>query len=126
MTNHFSEDVLEAAKAEPEVALITEGRVTGKPRRVVTWVTEHEGRIFIRSGGGLRRDWPRNLLKAGQGVLRIGGREVPVRARHLEDLSEAREVSGYVRAKYGPGYRASREGEAPTPAELATFELLPA
>ena len=118
----FSADVLDAAARVREAALTTHGRKTGNPHRTVLWVWGDGQRLFIRSGGGLGRDWPRNLLARPDGVLHVGGHDVPVNARHL-DTGEARSVSGLVVRKYGSIVRVPEDGAPPTPAEGATFEL---
>ena len=86
--------------------------------------TDGEG-VFIRSGGGLTRHWPENLLAAGTGILRVAGMDVPVRARHVADPGEARRVTELVIRKYGPAVKRSPVSGPPTPGEQATFELLP-
>ena len=122
----FTEDVMDAAGREREVELTTYGRRTGKPHRTVVWVSPGDGRrLFVRSGGGLGRDWTRNLLARGDAVLRVGGRDVPVTARHLPDPAQARAVTDLVIRKYGPQVARPPDGSPPTPAEQATFELLP-
>ena len=122
----FSPEVLAAAAEQREVSLTTFGRRTGRPRRVTIWISTDGSRLFVRSGGGLGRHWTRNLLARPEGVLQLEGLEVPVRARHLADAGEARSVSALVRRKYGQMVRGSKPGQPPTPAEHATFELLPA
>lgn len=63
----FSRDVLDAAEREREVHLTTIGRKTGKPHRVTIWVGTDGKRLYTRSGEGLRRHWPQNLLVRGEG-----------------------------------------------------------
>lgn len=121
----FSTEVLDAAAREREVSLTTRGRKTGNDHSTVIWVWGDGRRLFIRSGGGLGRDWPRNLLAQAQGVLDLGGLAVRVRARHL-DPAEARSVGPLINRKYGAAVQMPEEGEPPTPAETATFELTPA
>src|SRR5947209_2327952 len=121
--SYFSASVIEAAASEREVELTTYGRRTGRAHRTTLWISSDGRRVFVRSGGGLGRDWPRNLLAQGRGVLQVGALEVPVTARHLTDPAEARAVSELVSRKYGVK-RPSTDG-GPTPAEQATFELLP-
>ncbi|HYW25929.1 MAG TPA: nitroreductase family deazaflavin-dependent oxidoreductase [Terriglobales bacterium] len=121
----FSAEVLDAAAREREVALTTHGRKTGNPHRTVLWVWGDGGRLFVRSGGGLGRDWPRNLLAQPDGVLHLREHDVAVHARHL-DTGEARSVSPLVARKYGSVVRLPEDGAPPTPAEHATFELTPA
>ena len=122
----FSEDVLVQAGKQKEVEITTFGRKSGQAHRVVIWISTVGMRIFVRSGGGLGRDWPKNLLAGGTGILHLKGYEGRVRARHIEDPKEAREVSGYVRSKYGESVKSSADGEPLTLGEQATFELVPA
>lgn len=119
----FQQETLDAVGRQREVRFTTPGRRTGKPRSVTIWVSSDGRRVFIRSGGGMTRDWPQNLIKSGNGTLHVGGTDVPVRARHLTDPAEARWVSELVIRKYGPAVKRSLEGGPPTPAEQATFEL---
>jgi deazaflavin-dependent oxidoreductase (nitroreductase family) len=120
----FTAEVLDAAAREREVGLTTHGRRTGNPHRTVLWLWGDGRRLFVRSGGGLGRDWPRNLVARPAGVLHVGGHDVPVRARHL-DTGEARSVAELVARKYGSAVRLPEAGEPATPAEHATFELTP-
>lgn len=123
--SEFSEQVLEAAAREREVELTTYGRKTGRPHRTTIWVWGDGRRLFIRSGGGMGRDWPQNLLARGRGVLHVGGLDVPVVPRHVTDLAEARSLHPLVQRKYGSAAQRSIGSDGPTPGEQATFELLP-
>jgi len=122
----FSRVVLEAAGKEREVTLTTRGRNSGSPRRVTVWISTDGKHLYIRSGSGMKRDWPQNLLAAGEGELQVGGRKVKVRPRHITEPSEARSVSELHRAKYGSNVKPSKPPEPLTSGEQATFELLPA
>ena len=123
----FPKEIVELAMAEKEVDLTTFGRRTGKTSRRTLWIWGDGQRLYLRSGQGLRRDWPRNFLANGRGILHVAGRDVPVRARHVTDPAEARAGAAMVQRKYhvnpSPG---SAEGQPLTPAEQATFELTPA
>jgi hypothetical protein len=121
----FDPSLVEAAAAEKEVELTTFGRTTGRPSRRIMWITALNGRLYIRSGLGLTRDWPKNLLANRRGILHIGGRDVPVRARHVTDPAEARALHAPVKKKYHAERPASQGDEPLTPAERAVFELLP-
>jgi hypothetical protein len=121
----FDRDVLEAALREREVELTTYGRKTGRPSRRILWVWGDGARLYVRAGGGLGRDWPRNLLAHGRGVLHLTGRDVPVRARHVTDPAEARAGAAMLSRKYGVVREPSPEGGPLLPAEQATFELTP-
>jgi hypothetical protein len=122
----FPPEVLEAAHREREVTLTTYGRTTGKLHDVTIWVATDGTRLFIRSGQGLRRHWPQNLIARGEGLLRLGKVTVRVRPRLVTDPAEARASSDLYRRKYGPFVRASKPNQPLTPGEQATFELLPA
>ena len=122
----FSRDVFAAAAGEREVRLTTRGRKTGKAHRVVIWIASDGKRVYIRSGAGMKRDWPQNLVAAGSGELAIGGQRVQVKPRHVDDPVEARRVSALYRDKYGAQVKPSAPTERLTAGETATFELLPA
>lgn len=122
----FDAKVTSAIQREREIELTTYGRTTGKPSRRILWVYGDDERIFVRSGPGLGRDWPRNLLANRRGILHVNGMDVPVRGVHLTDIAESRQAGSLGRAKYGENFSMSAEGEEPYPGETATFELLPA
>ncbi len=122
----FEASVTAAVQTEREVELTTYGRKTGQPSRRILWAYGDDDRIFIRSGQGLGRDWPQNLLANGRGVLHVAGMDVPVRASHLTDIAAARQAGMLGKAKYGQTFSTSAEGDEPTLGEQATFELLPA
>jgi deazaflavin-dependent oxidoreductase (nitroreductase family) len=123
--SQFSAEAVQAATREREVQLTTLGRKTGKPRRVTIWIGTDGTRLYIRSGEGMRRHWPQNLLAKGEGVVRLGKSEVKVKPRLVTDPAEARAVSGLYRSKYGQFVRASKPDEPLTLGEQTTFELLP-
>jgi deazaflavin-dependent oxidoreductase (nitroreductase family) len=122
----FTRDVVEAAGKQREVSLTVRGRKSGKARRVTIWISTDGRHLYVRSGAGMRRDWPQNFIASGEGELNLGGRKVKVRPRHINDPSEARTVSELHRAKYGSTVKPSRPPEPLTAGEQATFELLPA
>ncbi len=122
----FTHDAIEAAAREREVTLTTVGRKSGKPNGVTIWVATDGKRIFIRSGEGLGRQWPRNLIERGAGELQLGKLRVKFRPRLVPDAAEARSVSELYRKKYGSFVTPSKPTEPLTPGEIATFELIPA
>jgi len=116
-----------AAAVAREVDLTTFARETGRPsRRTIGITTDALGRIHIRSGQGLARDWPRNLLANPRAVLHINGKDIAVRARRATDRTELRASLGALQQKYRWQLPASQPGEPLTPPEQATFELMPA
>jgi hypothetical protein len=119
----FDLGVLEAIGREREVELTTWGRKSGNPSRVIIWIFRDGDRVFIRSGGGLGRDWPRNLVARGKAVLHVAGYNIAVAGTHVEDPSMARHVSGLAKAKYQSNVQQSKDGEPLTNGESATFEL---
>ena len=119
-------EVLEAAARQREVTLTTRGRKSGKPRRVTIWISTDGKHLFVRSGAGMRRDWPQNIVAAGEGELHVAGLKVKVRPRHITDPTEARAVSELHRVKYGSSIKPSSPPDPLTTGEQATFELLPA
>lgn len=125
----FSQEVLEIAEREREIELETFGRKSGKPSKVIIWITRDGDSLFIRSGGGLTRDWHRNLMHHGRAVLHLSGElAIAVTARHVEDVAEAKRITRAVARKYRDGADGHDQPDdaPPVPAELATFELLPA
>jgi deazaflavin-dependent oxidoreductase (nitroreductase family) len=124
----FSPELLDLLRSEREIELTTYGRKSGKPATVTIWVVPDDaGRVYVRSGYGMAsRDWPRNLAASGRGVVRVAGREVAVRARHVDDLAEARRTSTFIKRKYGDQVQVAAGDDPPTPGEQASFELTPA
>lgn len=97
----LTQDVIEAAGREREVTLETYGRKSGQPHRVTIWITTDGQRMHIRSGQGLRRHWPQNLIAHDEGLLLLGGETVNVKPRLVTDPAEARAVSALYKRKYG-------------------------
>ncbi len=128
MTDTFDRNILEACEREMEIELTTYGRKSGKPRNVIIWISRDGDRLFIRSGGGMARDWPQNLAADERAVVHVAGMEVPVRAIHIEDPAVARQITRAVAHKYKTGADGydRKPDDPPVPAELATFELVPA
>lgn len=123
--NQFPKDVLDAAAKEKEVRLTTYGRTTGKESSVTIWIVTDGDKVYIRSGQGLKRHWPKNLLARPEGTLHLDGKTVQVKGRHVTDPGEARRSSKLYGPKYGSLVKPSTEGEPLTPGEQAAFELLP-
>jgi hypothetical protein len=121
----FERSILERAMSEGEVDLTVWGRRSGRPIRVTLWVWGDGEKLYVRAGDGFAQDWPRNLLARGEGILHLAGGDVPVRARHVVDPTEARQGKPLIERKYGETVRGSRADEPLTPGEQATFELLP-
>src|SRR5207245_11776681 len=123
--DRFPKAVIDAAAKEREVTLITTGRKSGKRRPVTIWIATDGERVYIRSGEGLGRDWPQNLLARGEAMLRLGGQTIKVKPRLVSDADEARATAHLVREKYGSYVKPSQPGEQLTKGEKAVFELIP-
>ena len=122
----FAGDVLDAVANEREVHLTTYGRKTGKETSVTIWIVTDGTKVYIRSGQGLKRHWPQNLLARPEGTLQLDGKVVQFKSRHITDEAEARYSSKLYGPKYGDFVKPSNESEPLTPGEQAAFELLPA
>lgn len=124
--SQFPQDILDAFAMEREVRLTTYGRTTGKESTVTVWIVTDGRKVYIRSGAGMKRHWPKNLLARPEGKLHIDGRVVPFKSRHVTNASEARNSSTLYGPKYGPSpVKPSNAGDVLTPGEKAAFELLP-
>jgi deazaflavin-dependent oxidoreductase (nitroreductase family) len=123
--NKFPSDVLDAMANEKEVHLTTYGRKTGKESSVTIWIVTDGKKVYIRSGQGLKRHWPKNLLERPEGTVQVDGKVVQFKSRHITDPAEARHSSRLYGPKYGDFVKPSNESDPLTPGEQAAFELLP-
>lgn len=89
--------------------LTTTGRRTGRPHTIEIWFGEHEGTLYMLSGGGERSDWVRNLRADPRVRIRVGGpRERradvdgtrPATAREVADPAEDGRARPLLAAKY--------------------------
>jgi hypothetical protein len=122
----FPSDVLDAMAKEKEVQLTTHGRKTGDESIVTIWIVTDGKKVYIRSGQGMKRHWPKNLLERPEGTVQLDSKVVPFRSRHITDPAEARYSSKLYGPKYGDFVKPSNESDPLTPGEQAAFELLPA
>lgn len=73
----FSERILANIRDEKMLAI----RAGTDPHRFISiWAVVVEGRVFVRSWSLKPRSWYRTFLEEPRGAIRIGGREIPVRA----------------------------------------------
>jgi deazaflavin-dependent oxidoreductase (nitroreductase family) len=127
----FDRAIFEAAARDQEVELTTFGRKSGRASRRIIWIMVISDRLYLRSGLGMTRDWPKNLVANGRGMLHMAGQDLPVTARHITDPQEARLLNAQLATSVAgtefSAERTSSVGDQPlTPAEQAVFELLPA
>ena len=73
---------------------------TDQHRFIHIWTVVVEGRVFVRSWSLKPRSWYRTFLEEPRGAIKVGSREIPVRAVHTrsERLKDA--VSRAYLAKY--------------------------
>jgi deazaflavin-dependent oxidoreductase (nitroreductase family) len=92
--------------------LETTGRVSGKPREIEIWFGYENGTIYLMSGGGLGKDWTRNIQKTPQVRFRVNDVWVTGTARIVDDpVLEAR-IRRVVGGKY---YDFEPDGADPLP-----------
>ena len=122
----LQKQLIDIAANDHEVTLVTTGRISGKPHKVTIWIATDGKHVYIRSGEGMKRDWPQNLVARGEATLIANGRSIKVKPRRVTDEAEARATSLLAREKYGSYVKPSKPGEPLTKGEQAVFELLPA
>jgi hypothetical protein len=55
------------------IDLTTVGRLSGRPHTIEIWFAYRQSTIYLLSGGAVRSDWVRNLIRTPGGRVRIGG-----------------------------------------------------
>ena len=98
--------------ATPLGYLETIGRISGVPRLTEIWWALDGDRIFILSGGGLAKDWTRNMRKTPRVRFRVGEVWVTGTARVVDDPDTERRAREVVSAKYY-GYDPARDTDLP-------------
>ena len=86
--------------------LTTTGRVTGKPREIEIWFTEHAGRYYVIAEHRERAQWVRNLRAEPRVRVRLGQRSFAATARVVDPRAEPdldRAVQRRSAKKYGWG-----------------------
>ena len=120
----LQQQLIDVAANDKEVTLVTTGRATGKRHEVTVWIVTDGEHVYVRSGGGMKRDWPQNLVAHGEGTVISNGRSIKVKPRHVTDPVEARSTSRAAQKKYGTYVKPSKPGEPLTQGESAAFELV--
>ena len=83
--------------------LTTTGRVTGRPREIELWFTEHDRRFYLVAERE-SANWVRNILSRPQVKARVGDAEFNAAARVVREDREPRlaaVVKTLFHAKYG-------------------------
>ncbi|MGI5273242.1 nitroreductase family deazaflavin-dependent oxidoreductase [Nonomuraea sp. CA-218870] len=87
------------------------GRVSGRPRRVVLEIVNHDaadGTRVAAAGFGRRSDWYRNVLKTPEVTVQVGNRAVPMVARPMDPEEGAELMAGYALRNPGLAKRMSK------------------
>lgn len=122
-TSHFSKPVLE---------LLSESRYLGlragiRPHRFIgVWAVVVERRLFVRPWNDSASGWYRAFLEEPRGAIRVGEREVLVRARRVRAERVFDAVDSAYRAKYRtPAAKKYVRGFATPRRRATTIELVP-
>jgi hypothetical protein len=99
---------------------------SGEHRFIAIWVVVVDGRVIVRSWNDKPSGWYRAFLKEPYGDVRLGEREVPVRAipvrsQKLNNAAQAAYAAKYTtkaNAKYVEGFAEERR-------VVTTLELVP-
>ena len=95
--------------------LETIGRVSGQLRETEIWFAAEPGAIYILSGGGLAKDWVRNMQHTPEVRFRVEGTWVSGTARVVEGDAELdMRIRRLVAGKY---YDFDPDGDDPLPNE---------
>lgn len=73
---------------------------TDQHRFIHIWAVVVEGRVFVRSWSLKPRSWYRTFLEEPRGAIKVGSREIPVRAVHTRSDRLKDAVSRAYLAKY--------------------------
>ena len=73
------------------IDLTTTGRRSRLPRRIEIWWFRVDGHFYITGTGG-QRDWLANLRSDPNGIVRLGGLDIPITATEVGDATERRRV----------------------------------
>ncbi len=119
----FPADVLAVIRDRQVLGL----RAGTEPHRFIrVWAVVVEGRVFVRSWGLRPHGWYRTFLEQPRGAVRVGSREIPVRAvrTRSERLKDA--IDRAYPAKYRtPWARKIARGFRRPTRRATTTELVP-
>jgi deazaflavin-dependent oxidoreductase (nitroreductase family) len=92
------------------IDLTTVGRVSGRPHTIEIWFAYRESTIYLLSGGGVRSDWVRNLIRSPEVRVRAGGGVYTGMGRIVTDPHEDRLARDAVHEKYVVHYSGDLTG----------------
>jgi len=98
MTN-FDADTVQDLRAVREVAIRTDKHPKSA---VVIWVVAAGDEVFVRSVGGTKGRWYRDLAAGGPATLEFAGRRLAVQAIPASDPAAIDRASGEYLRKYRP------------------------
>lgn len=84
--------------------ITTSGRITGRLHEIEIWFGMRGATIYMLSGGGERSDWVRNIMKAPEVSVKIGGREFRGAGRIVRDPVEDALARHLLLEKYSATY----------------------
>ena len=87
------------AAADVEEVQVLTTDVDGEPRETIIWLAVVDGRGYIRTSRSTT--WGGNVERDPELVLRVEGREHPLRAVFVEEEATRARVIGTFREKYG-------------------------
>jgi hypothetical protein len=99
---------------------------SGDHRFIAIWVVVVDGRVIVRSWNDKPKGWFRAFLSEPYGHVRLGHREIPIRAvpvrnKDINDIAQAAYAAKYTsksNAKYVEGLASDRR-------KATTLELIP-
>ncbi|MEW6030435.1 MAG: DUF2255 family protein [Chloroflexota bacterium] len=100
--SRFSDDILASIRKD-RILGIRAGNASTH-RVIGIWAVVVERRVFVRSWSLKPRSWWRTFLEEPQGIIVVGGKEIPVRARQTRSERLKDLVSAAYEEKYSkPG-----------------------
>lgn len=120
---HFSKPVLDLLNESKYLGL----RAGVRPHRFIgVWAVVVERRLFVRPWNDRASGWYREFLEEPRGAIRVGEREIRVRARRVRAERVFDAVDAAYRAKYRtPGAKKYVRGFATPRRRATTIELIP-
>jgi hypothetical protein len=116
----------------PVVAAIRDAHIlgvragSGQHRFIGVWAVVVEGRVFVRSWGVKPGGWYRTFVENPRGAIRIGDRDIPVRAVRTRSKRLKDSVSRAYLEKYTtPGSVKYARGLGRAKCRATTTELVP-
>ncbi len=119
----FSDRILTLIR-DDEMLAIRAG--TDQHRFIGIWAVVVEGRVFVRSWSLKPRSWHRTFLEEPRGAIKVGGREISVRAVRIRSDPLKDAVSRAYLAKYNtPGSVKYARDLGRAKSRATTTELVP-